>query len=461
MIDEIPSEKILQAAMRSGADYAEIFVERTQQTTVVCDNRKLEHAASIFDLGVGIRVLSGDKTAYGSTNDLTRKGLLGLARSVARAASAKRKKAPPIVLAERRAPSVTTARCHPSGASLADKCAIVVRANEVAWQCGEQVRQVRILYRDRVRRIWVASSAGFHTSDEQVDTTFTAHVVAGTEGNIQTGYESQGGAIGLELFDEIPPEETAERAASRSIKLLSARQAPAGTMPVVLSAEAGGTMIHEAVGHGLEADIAGEGMSVYSGRIGQKVASEIVSVADDSTRAKMRGSFTFDDEGTPAGKTILIEDGVLKAYMSDISAFRKYGHPSTGNGRRQSYREPPIVRMTNTMILPGKDDPSSILSETASGLFVKKMGGGQVNTLNGDFVFEVQEGYLIEGGKRGELVRGAMLIGNGPKVLRSIDRVGSDLGFSIGTCGKDGQEAPVSCGQPTIRIPEIVVGGRS
>lgn len=461
MISELPSEKILQAAMRSGADFAEIFAERTQQTTVACDNRKLENAATFFDCGIGIRVLVGGRTAYGSTNDLTRKSLLGLARSVARAAGTKRSKAPPIQLAERRAPSVTTARRHPSGTSLADKCGIVLRANDVAWQCGKQVRQVRILYRDRVRRIWVASSNGAFTSDEQVDTTFTAQVIAEEGGNLQTGYDTLGGAIGLEIFDETPPEELAERAASRAVRLLSARQAPAGAMPVILSAEAGGTMIHEAVGHGLEADIAGEGMSVYSGKIGEKVASELVSVADDSTLTKMRGSFTFDDEGTPAERTILIENGVLRAYLSNLAAERKYGYPSTGNGRRQSYQQAPIVRMTNTMILPGRDDPAAILSETKGGLFVRKMGGGQVNTINGDFVFEVQEGYIIEGGKVGEMVRGAMLIGNGPKVLQGIDRVGKDLGFSIGTCGKDGQEAPVSCGQPTIHIPEIVVGGRS
>ncbi len=461
MISEIPTEKILQAAMRSGADYAEVFVENTRGTTVVFDDRKLDRAATFTDLGVGIRVISGGKTAYGSTNDLTRKGLLGLARSVAHAAHAKKTKFPPVVLEERRAPSVTTARRHPFGTELKDKCEIVSRANEVAWKCGEQIRQVRVLYRDVVRCIWVATSCGSLSSDEQVDTVFTTHVVAGSGKELQTGYEPLGGAMGFEIFDETPPEEVAERAATRAVRLISARQAPAGTMPVIISSEAGGTMIHEAVGHGLEGDLAGSGMSVYSDKLGERVASELVSVVDDATLQKRRGSFTFDDEGTPAQRTLLIEGGVLRAYLSDESAFRKYGYPLTGNARRASYSRLPIVRMSNTFILPGKEDPSAILAETRSGLFVRKMGGGQVNTINGDFVFEVQEGYLVEGGKKGELVRGATLIGNGPKVLQAIDRVGSDLGFSIGTCGKEGQEVPVSCGQPTLRIPEITVGGRS
>lgn len=447
--------------MRAGADFAEVFAERTHQTTVVCDNRQLEHAAAFADAGVGIRVLAGNRTAYGSTNDLTRKSLLGLARSVAHAARSKRTKAPPIVLTERSAPSVTTARQHPSGTELKDKCEIVLRANEVAWQCGKQVQQVRILYRDIVRCIWIATSEGALAADEQVDTMLSAQVVARDGDILQTGSEPLGGAMGFELFDETPPEEVAERAASRAVRLLAAQDAPAGTMPVILSAEAGGTMIHEAVGHGLEADLAGGGMSVYSGKLGERVASERISVADDATLAKRRGSFTFDDEGTPAQRTILIENGMLRAYLSDRVTSRKYGYALTGNGRRQSYEHPPVVRMTNTFILPGTDDPAAILRETPSGLFVCRMGGGQVNTINGDFVFAVQEGYRIENGKRGELVRGATLIGNGPKVLLEIDRVGKDLGFSIGTCGKEGQDAPVSCGQPTIRIPAIVVGGRS
>jgi TldD protein len=230
---------------------------------------------------------------------------------------------------------------------------------------------------------------------------------------------------------------------------------------VVLSSEAGGTMIHEAVGHGLEADLALEGLSVYSNRIGETVASERITVIDDATIPQRRGSYGYDDEGFRAQKTLLIEKGVLKGYLCDRLYAMRFGGKSTGNGRRQSYKHPPIVRMSNTLIAPDKDDPDAILRDTPKGVLVKKMGGGQVNTVNGDFVFEVSEGYMIRNGQVGDPIRGATLTGNGPKVLESIDRVGNDLGFAIGTCGKDAQGVPVADAQPTLRIPEIVVGGTS
>ncbi len=229
-------------------------------------------------------------------------------------------------------------------------------------------------------------------------------------------------------------------------------------MPVVLSSEAGGTMIHEAIGHGLELDLVNDGMSVYKDKIGKKVASEKITIIDDGTIPFKRGTSQFDDEGTPTQKTILVENGVLKNYMSDILNAMKIGKNSTGNGRRESYRFKPIPRMTNTYIASGDDSPEKIIKSVEKGLFVKKMGGGQVNTVTGDFVFEVSEGYLIEKGEIGDPVRDTTLIGNGPEILKIIDMVGNDLGFGIGTCGKDGQGVPVSDAQPTLRIPEIVVG---
>ena len=220
-------------------------------------------------------------------------------------------------------------------------------------------------------------------------------------------------------------------------------------------------MIHEAVGHGLEADLAHEGLSVYADRIGERVASELVTVIDDATLSKKRGSYGYDDEGFPAQKTILIEKGILRSYLCDRLYGMRSNGTSTGNGRRESYKHHPIVRMSNTIIAPGEEDPETIVRNTAKGILVKKMGGGQVNTVNGDFVFEVSEGYLIRDGQIGDPIRGATLTGNGPEILKSIDRVGNDLGFGIGTCGKGGQGVPVGDGQPTLRIPEIVVGGRA
>lgn len=459
MIDEIPFDKIIQTAMGFGADFAEVFAERNRRSSITCDNKKMEYAATFNDAGVGIRVIKDNCTAYGSTSDLTRKSLLALAKNVGKMARAKKQKVGSITLTEKRCAEVATVRKHPFGISLDEKCNVVMRANDIAWQAGKEVRQAKISYRDVVRRIWIATSDGVFSTDEQVGTLLSAHVIASDGLTLQTGHETKGGAMGFEIFSETPPEEIADKAATRAIRMLRARPAPAGTMPVILASEAGGTMIHEAVGHGLEADLAGEGLSVYSDKIGQRVASELITVVDDATLSGNQGSFTFDDEGTPAQRTVLIENGILKTYMSDRKTAQKFGIASTGNGRRQNYEHLPIVRMTNTLILPGKDDPETILRDTAKGLFVKRMGGGQVKTVNGDFVFEVQEGYLIENGAIGEPVREATLIGNGPKILGIIDRVGTDLGFSVGLCGKEGQEAPVSCGQPTIRIPKIIVGG--
>jgi TldD protein len=230
-------------------------------------------------------------------------------------------------------------------------------------------------------------------------------------------------------------------------------------MPVVLAAEAGGTMIHEAVGHGLEADLAQQGFSVYAKRRGRRIAAPIVTVADDPTLCGARGSYRVDDEGVPAERTILVDRGVLRTWLYDRLSAARDGRASNGHGRRQSYRQRPIPRMSNTMILPGPHDPAGILAEVDRGLLVRKMGGGQVNTVNGDFVFEVTEGWVIERGAAAYPVRGATLVGSGPEVLRTIDRVGSDLGFALGTCGKDGQGVPVSDAQPTLRIPELTVGG--
>lgn len=231
-------------------------------------------------------------------------------------------------------------------------------------------------------------------------------------------------------------------------------------MPVVISAAAGGTMIHEAVGHGLEADLVQQGLSVYSNKKGQQIASELVTVIDDSTLPNRRGSFRFDDEGRPSQRTVLVEKGILKGFMYDRFTAMKDKCASTANGRRESYESRPIPRMTNTFIAPGGSDPQEIIRSVDRGFFVKKMGGGQVNTVTGEFVFEVSEGYIVEKGQISEPVRGATLIGNGPEVLRSIDMVGNDLGFSIGTCGKDAQGVPVSDAMPTVRIPDIVVGGK-
>ncbi|MBC7335480.1 MAG: TldD/PmbA family protein, partial [Clostridia bacterium] len=304
-----------------------------------------------------------------------------------------------------------------------------------------------------------ANTEGVYAEDERVRTRLAVQAVAMSNGRLHTGYEAVGSFGGLEAFEEYRPEAVAAVAARRALLMLEARPAPTGRMAVVMAAEAGGTMIHEACGHGLEADLVQRGLSVYAGRLGEQVAVPLVTVVDDATLAGRYGSFRFDDEATPGEKTVLIERGILRSYMYDRLTARREGRRSSGNGRRESYQFRPIPRMRNTYILPGEHDAEEIIRRTAKGLLVKKMGGGQVNTTNGDFVFDVAEGYLIEGGRVTAPVRGATLTGNGPEVLRTVDMVGGDLGFSIGICGKNGQGVPVSDAQPTMRIPSLVVGG--
>ncbi len=277
---------------------------------------------------------------------------------------------------------------------------------------------------------------------------------------MESAYEPLGGMSGFEILDEGKACELATTVAKRAVTLLKAPLAPSGPMTVVVSSEAGGTMVHEAVGHGLEADLAREGLSVYQDQLGERVANPLITVIDDPTLPGKRGSFLFDDEGTPAQRNVLIDRGILKTFLYNRLYAMKDGVVSTGNGRRESYQHRPIVRMTNTMIAPGESDPESIVRSVDKGLLVTRMGSGQVNTVNGDFVFEVSEGFILKNGKIDHPVRGATLTGNGPEVLNSIDKVGSDLGFGLGTCGKDGQGVPVADAQPTLRIPEIIVGGQ-
>ncbi len=464
MIESFDLPKILKTALKNGGDLAEIYADHVESLQIISEEKRIEKAVPTIDRGVGIRVLSlskdgaKDQTAYGFTNEITEKSLVNLAGSVARAVKGR---------AFDRTLSIQTSPPHlkfsfqkiPADFETDLKKDLVRRGERAAWGADPRIKQAKILYGEISKRIEIVNSEGLRTQEERYYTLFLVQVVAQENGALQTGYHPIGGVIGLELLDQTPPEEVAQKAVGQALLMIKAKKAPAGTMPVVISSEAGGTMIHEAVGHGLEADLAAEGLSVYHKKIGMKIAGDKITVVDDATLPQRRGSFVFDDEGVPSEKTVLIEKGVLRQYMCDRRMGMKHRLRPTGNGRRESYRFRPICRMTNTMIMPGDDAPESILRSTEKGLLVKKMGGGQVNTVNGDFVFEVSEGYLIEKGKVGEPVRGAILMGNGPKVLQIIDKVGSDLGFGIGTCGKDSQGVPVGDAQPTIRIPELVVGG--
>lgn len=459
MLKNIDKEKILATLLSQGGDHAEIFAEQTVVTTISHENRNIEKVSRGTDAGYGLRLIVGDKTLYGYTNDPS--ALQELARTISN--NPDRTVIPAHAGIPLDQPDPCLPSKKPAGKRRDDergndkaKIGMVISAADTAWRSAPEIKQVQVNWRDTFKKIWVANSDGLYVEDERSDMIMLVLAIVEKNGVIQTGYEPSGGNVNLNYFD---PENIAKEAVRRAITMLNAGKAPRGAMPVVISSQAGGTMIHEAVGHGLEADLACQGMSVYKDKLGQMVASKKVTVVDDPTLPIHRGSFKFDDEGTPARKTVLIENGVLKSYLYDNMAAKKTKTASTGNGRRESYRNRPVVRMTNTLMTQGKDDPASIIRSVKNGLFVKKMGGGQVNTLNGDFVFEAQEAYLIDNGAVGPAVRGATIIGNGPKVLMDIDMVGTDIGFGLGTCGKEGQGVPVGHGMPTIRLPEINVGG--
>ena len=458
LIKDFNPLNILKRALQHGGDFADIYMEETFNTSIICEDNKIEKVVSGRDRGIGLRVIFDFKTAYAYTNDLTEKGLLELADTVSKAVK-EGGSGKDIGLVKKEIAPGFSIKVPPQSVDLLEKVELVKKANTFARGFDNRIGQVKVVYGDGFRQMVVVNSYGQWAEEDRIGILFLVQVVAREGDVVQTGYEPVGGVMGLEIFEETPPEKVAELASKRALLMLKARKAEGGKMSVVLSNEAGGTMIHEAVGHGLEADLAQQGLSVYSGKIGEKIASPLVTVIDDATIPYRRGSFFFDDEGTHGQKTILVENGVLKNYMYDRLTALKDGAVSTGNGRRESYHHRPIPRMTNTMIAPGKTNPEDIIKSLGNGLFVKKMGGGQVNTVNGDFVFEITEGYLIEKGKIGEPVRGATLTGNGPQILKNIDMVGCDLGFAIGTCGKDAQGVPVSDAQPTLRIPEIVIGG--
>ncbi len=464
-VSDLDLEKILGVALRNGGALAELFFEQTASTRILYEGQKLDRIMNGTDRGVGLRIIFEGRSVYGYTTNFAESSLIALAEGLSEAVQTKQGKRGLGQVHWRKSVQPIAAMGHyqvhssPRKIDLSRKIDITRRADAAARRVLPQAKQVSSVVLDSLRKILILNSDGLLATDSKTYLQAMVQVVGERKGRVETAYETDGGYVGFEFFDQVSPESIAEKAARRVDLLLDAKPAPSGTMPVVIAAEAGGTMIHEAVGHGLEADLACNGLSVFQNKLGQQVSSPLITVIDDGAMPGKRGSYSFDDEGTPAQKTILIEKGTLKNYMVDRLSAMKFDLMASGNGRRESFRHKPIVRMTNTYIAPGQDDPAQIVRDTAWGVYVKAMGGGQVNTVTGDFVFAVTEAYLIEKGKLGAAIRGATLVGNGPKVLLTVDRVGNDLGFASGTCGKDGQGAPVTDAQPTLRVPELTVGG--
>src|SRR2546422_5236939 len=458
-MDEASARRILEVLLSRGGDFGEIYCQANQYTRMSLDDGKLEEILSGEDSGVSMRLVASDRTFFYSGNSLQVATLVTEAGRLARALEEGQKSGAIAPFRPRDVPAVSPIRILPATVDLGQKVELLRRAEKAARHCHPAVVQFSASYGDSALSVAVINSEGVFSRETRIYTTLFGSAIAREGAQIRTGYHSLAETKGFELFDEHPPEEVGKEAARIALVQIAARPAPAGTFTVVLSSKAGGTMVHEACGHGLEGDFAEKALSIYAGKLGQRVASELVTVVDDGTLANKRGSTGMDDEGIPSSRVLLIDHGILKSYLHSRRTAGKLGHSPTGNGRRESYRHLPIPRMRNTMILPGDTPPEAIVAGVKEGIFVCQMGGGEVDIASGNFIFNVGEAYMIRDGKVAEPIRDATLIGNGPEVLGSIDAVGSDLGFGVGTCGTDGQRVPVADAQPTLRIPKIVVGG--
>jgi len=453
-------ERVLAKGRSTGAEFAEIYIEDKRSTSAGLDDGKVEQVTSGRDRGAGIRVVSGETTGFAHTSDLSERGLLAASEAAAMAAKQGGGGVNKVQLGATLRHPVNNIKISPDGVEKSRKVELLKRADAAARSVNSAIVQVSAGYGDSLRRILVANSNGVLSADDQVRTLLRVSVVATGDGGMQTGYDSLGNTIGFELFDENDVEELAIRAAKQAVTKLSARPAPSGAMPVVIKRGSGGVLFHEACGHGLEADLVGKSASVYRGKMGELVASPLVTLIDDGTMTAEWGAIGIDDEGHPSQRNTLIQDGILTDYMWDYLRARKEGRVQSGNGRRQSYQHLPMVRMTNTFVINGKEDPDDIVRDTKHGVYIAKLGGGQVDTASGDFVFGMTEAYLIENGEITEPLRESNLIGNGPEVLKDIDLLGNDFAMgNPGMCGKDGQGVPVGDGQPTLRVRSLTIGG--
>jgi TldD protein len=455
-------EGYLAEALSQGGDYADLYFEYLATSSISLDESIVKSASQGVSLGVGIRVIAGERTGYAYTDDLGPEKIRQAAR-VAACIAAGPSRVDKASLEEGRLHNLYPVVTAPNETAFTDRVELVKRADRAARAYDSRIFQVQAGYADSLRHVMVATSEGVLTFDRQPLARLSVSTLARRDGGQpQRGHAGGGGRIELDFFrNEKTPEHFAEESAREAIAMLDAAEAPAGEMTVVLGPGWPGILLHEAVGHGLEADFNRKKVSAFSDRIGQQVASPLCTVIDDGTMRSRRGSLNVDDEGHPTSRNVLIENGVLRGYLQDKLSSRITGARPTGSGRRESYAHIPMPRMTNTFMLAGESDPEEIIRSVPKGLYCANFGGGQVDITSGNFVFSASESYLIENGRLGRPVRNATLIGNGPEALKYVSMVGNDLRLDegIGTCGKEGQSVPVGVGIPTIRIERMTVGG--
>jgi TldD protein len=466
-ITEHDLDSYLSEALAAGGDYADLYFECLATSQLSIDESIVKSAVQGVSLGVGVRVISGERTGYAYSDDLSPEKIRKAARVAACIANGPAKVDKTGFTRNggngARGHDLYPIAASSSETSLADRVELVKRADRSARAADRRVFEVQASYVDSVREVLVATSDGVLSTDRQPLARIGVSVLAREgDGVAQRGYSGGGGRVGLEFFEtEKTPEHFAREAVRQAIVQLGAAPAPAGDMTVVLGPGWPGVLLHEAVGHGLEADFNRKQVSAFSGRIGQQVASPLCTVIDDGTIRNRRGSLNVDDEGASTQENVLIEKGILRGYLFDKLSSRLLRSQTTGSGRRESYQHIPMPRMTNTFMLAGESDPQDIIRSTPRGLYCANFGGGQVDITSGNFVFSASESYLIEDGRITRPVRGAMLTGNGPEALKHVSMVGHDLQLDegMGLCGKEGQSVPVGVGIPTIKIDRMTVGG--
>src|SRR6266436_645813 len=454
-------ERYLSAALSAGGDYADVYFEYLSSTALSVDESMVKSASQGISAGCGIRVISGERTGYAYTDDLSSSRILHAAKTAALIASGPAK-TPSAGFRQKAARSLYPVTLPSVDAEITAKVELVMRADAAARAFDPRIKEVRANYGDELRNILVVGSDGTFAEDSQPLARMNVSCIAKTDGVSARGSAGGGGRVALDFFfGEKTPEYFAREASRQAILQLDAREAPAGEMEVVLGPGWPGVLLHEAIGHGLEADFNRKKTSAFAGLIGKKVASEKCTVVDNGTMPWRRGSLNVDDEGRATQETVLIEKGILKGYLSDKLSAKLMGMADTGNGRRESYEHIPMPRMTNTYMLAGEDSPDDIIKSVKHGVYAVNFGGGQVDITNGKFVFSASEAYMIEDGVVTRPVKGATLIGNGPEALKYVSMVGNDLALDegIGTCGKSGQSVPVGVGMPTVKLDRMTVGG--
>ena len=459
MISREICQRVLQKAVSTGADYAEIFAENTVNHSINMIANKVDSIKDAVIAGAAVRIYKGLRSVMASTVDTSEEGLLRCAEAAAEALGQGTAQID-IVLKERLFGDIHPIRIVPASVSNREKIAILKEGYFAAREYDDSIVQVNGTLLDVDHNILIASTEGLYTQDRQIRTRMMIHAIAEVQGETQTGSCSPGRRMGLEMFENVVPREVGIHAARQAVTMAGAGYCPAGVMPVAIENGFGGVIFHEACGHSLEASSVAYGQSQFAGKLGQKIANEKVTAIDDGTIPNAWGSINIDDEGTPARRNVLIEKGILKSYMIDKFNGRRMGMESTGNARRQSYAYTTTSRMTNTYIAPGDDKNEDIIASIEYGLYAKEMGGGSVNPVTGEFNFAVNEGYIIRNGKICEPVRGASLVGKGSEIIQNIDMVGTDMSMGQGMCGSSSGSVPTNVGQPLVRVSSITVGGR-